>query len=101
MEVIHCRDCNFLRGWGNGQYECSKMGGYPVSSADYCSWAEPKPKKKEYVDKEELINKLKAGYWDKDLKNGKKDPYIINAMITWAIKQVNESTTITEKVKEK
>ena len=38
--------------------------------------------------RQDIIDALKKGYWDKDLQSAKDDPCVIDAMIDWAIRQV-------------
>lgn len=40
------------------------------------------------VNRQDIIDALKKGYWDKDLHSAKDDPCVIDAMIDWAIRQV-------------
>lgn len=51
------------------------------------------------ISREELINELKLGYFNKDLQEGKNDPCVIDAMIDWAIRTVKRLPPVTPKQK--
>ena len=45
------------------------------------------------ISKSAVIGKLSQGYWDWKLQQAKNDPCVIDAMIDWAIRIVNETPT--------
>lgn len=51
----------------------------------------------DYIGREELINELKLGYFDKDLQEGKNDPCVIDAMVDWAIRTAKRLPPVTPK----
>ena len=40
------------------------------------------------INRQDVIDALKRGYWNKDIQAAKDDPCVIDAMIDWAIRQV-------------
>lgn len=42
------------------------------------------------ISRQEVIDKLKVAYCDKNLQSAKNDPCVIDAMTDWAIRQVKE-----------
>ena len=42
------------------------------------------------ISRKALVTKLSKGYWDRELQQAKNDPCVIDAMIDWAIRIVNE-----------
>ena len=42
------------------------------------------------ISRKALVTKLSQGYWDRELQQAKNDPCVIDAMIDWAIRIVNE-----------
>ena len=47
------------------------------------------------ISREELINELKLGYFNKDLQEAKNDPCVIDAMIDWAIRTAKRLPSVT------
>ena len=48
------------------------------------------PKHGRLISEDDVIEKLRKGYHDKNLQSGKDDPCVIDAMVDWAIRQVKE-----------
>ena len=44
----------------------------------------------ELTERGKVIDKLKQGYFDKNLQQAKNDPCVIDAMIDWSIRQVKD-----------
>ena len=40
------------------------------------------------ISRQDVIDALRKGYWDKDIQSAKDDPCIVDAVIDWAIRQV-------------
>jgi hypothetical protein len=83
--------------------ELMAKGDIPIHEVFNTIWEQPivniSQPCEDCISREEAINELKLGYFNKDLQEGKNDPCVIDAMVDWAIRAVKRQPSVTPKAR--